>query len=195
MGRTLVTAAGVLVCATCLFAAKEDEQKNQPPPQRPGQPAAQTEMDKAVEEFKIVTRELGLRADSPHKQGQSSGPKASWHGRIFENFRNDFLDAVPHEVKQRGESQSTLRRNQFGFNVAGPVILPRLYDGRRATYFSLSYEGVREDVARSSLHTVPTMAERTGDFSSTVDEAGNLLPIYDSASTRPNLPSRGTSRM
>ncbi len=186
MGRTLPTAAGVLVCATCLFAAIEDEQKTQPLPQRPGQPAAQTEMDKAVEEFKIVTRELGLRADSPHKQGQSSGPKASWHGRVFENFRNDFLDAVPHEVKQRGESQSTLRRNQFGFNVAGPVILPRLYDGRRSTYFSLSYEGVREDVARSSLHTVPTMAERTGDFSSTVDEAGNLLPIYDPASTRPN---------
>jgi hypothetical protein len=183
MGRIMPTAAIVLVCATYLFAGADNEQKAQPaPPQSPAQP----EIDKAVEEFKIVTRELGLREDSPHKQGQATGAKASWHGRLFENFRNDFLDAVPHEVKQRGDSQSTLRRNQFGFNVAGPVILPHLYDGRSATYFSLSYEGVRENVARSSLYTVPTLAERTGNFASTVDQAGNQLPIYDPASTRPN---------
>ena len=177
------TAAIVLVCAAYLFAGTDNEQKAQPaPPQSP----AQSEIDKAVEEFKAVTRELGLREDSPHKQGQSSGAKAAWHGRLFENFRNDFLDAVPHEVKQRGDSQSTLRRNQFGFNVAGPVIIPRVYDGRSATYFSLSYEGVRENVARSSLYTVPTLAERTGDFASTVDEAGNPCQSYDPASTRPN---------
>ncbi|HEX8984154.1 MAG TPA: hypothetical protein VF767_01930, partial [Bryobacteraceae bacterium] len=104
-------------------------------------------MDKAVDTFKTLTRELGIRSDSSRKRGGNGGVKAAWHGRLYENFRNDFLDAIPHEVRQRGEDKSALRRNQFGFNVAGPVIIPRLFDGRRSTFFSLSYEGVRETIA------------------------------------------------
>jgi hypothetical protein len=149
--------------------------------------ARETEVQKAVDEFKIQTRNLGIRPDSPHKaRGPQSGAKAEWHGRVFDNLRNDFLDAIPHEVKQRGSQKSTLRRNQFGFNVAGPVVLPRIYNGQRKTFFSLSYEGVRENVSRSYLRTVPTLAERTGDWSATVDQAGNPLPVYDPNTTRPN---------
>jgi hypothetical protein len=187
MGRPNLAATVALVCATCLPAGAQTEPAGrQTPAHRASQQPGQTEMEKAVEEFKILTRELGLRADSPNKKGQNAGVKAAWHGRVFENFRNDFLDAVPHEVIQRGATKSMLRRNQFGFNVAGPVVLPKLYDGRRTTFFSLSYEGVRENIARSYLRTVPTMAERIGDFSSTVDSAGNPLPIYDPLTTRPN---------
>lgn len=153
--------------------------------QKPKQEQPQTEIQKAVQEFKELTRELGLRPDSPKRRSRgSSGP--SWHGRVFENFRNDFLDAVPHEVTQRGESASMLRRNQFGVNVGGPVVIPWLYNGGRRTYFSFSYEGVREKVSRSSLRTIPTLPERTGDWSETVDAAGKRLPIYDPLSTRPN---------
>ena len=150
------------------------------------QAARQSELQKAVEEFKIQTRELGLRADSPSRKGRNGGGKPEWHGRIFENFRNDFLDAVPHEIRQRGGTRATLRRNQFGFNVSGPVLIPHLYQGGRATYFSLSYEGVRESVSRSFLRTIPTLPERTGDWSETVDQAGNPLPIYDPLTTRLN---------
>lgn len=154
-----------------------------PPARRPTPP---TEMQKALEEFKTQTRELGLRADSPRKQRSSGTAGARWHGRIFENLRNDFLDAVPHQITQRGGTKSLLRRNQFGFNVAGPLVIPRLYQGSRRTYVSFSYEGVREREARSYLQTLPTEPERTGDFSSVVDQAGELLPIYDPATTRPN---------
>ena len=109
-----------------------------------------------------------------------------WHGRLFENFRNDFLDAVPHEIVQRGGKQGLLRRNQFGLNVSGPVVIPHLYNGGRATFFSFSYEAMRETIARTYLRTVPTMPERTGDWSSVVDQAGQLLPIYDPATTAAN---------
>ena len=61
-------------------------------------------------------------------------------------------------------------------------MLPHLLEGRN-TYFSLSYEGVREDIARTSLQTIPTMAQRTGDYSDVVDDAGNVIPIYDPATT------------
>ncbi len=127
------------------------------------------------------------RAWRGRKQAKNgSGPSPSWHGRLFDNFRNDFLDAVPHEIVQRGGTKSLLRRNQFGFNITGPVKIPRLLKARPGTYFSLSYEGVRERISRTSLQTVPTVAERQGDFSQTVDATGNLLPIYDPATTRPN---------
>jgi len=141
-------------------------------------------MNSAIEEFKIQTRNLGLRADSPAKSGHS--PLLDWHGRLFENFRNDALDAIPHEIRQNGGNKDLLRRNQFGFNVAGPVVIPRLINGHGNTYFSLSYEGVRENIDRTYLQTIPTVAQRTGDYSDVVDAAGNVLPIYDPATTSPN---------
>jgi hypothetical protein len=130
---------------------------------------------------------MGMRPDSPEQvQQQQPGPKTVWHGRLYENFRNDLLDAIPHEVTQNGGTKSLLRRNQFGFNVAGPVPFPRGLHVPRNTFFMLSYEGVRERISRASLHTIPTLPERSGDFSQTVDTAGNLLPVYDPRSTAPN---------
>ena len=133
----------------------------------------QTEMDRAVEEFKLQTQNLGLRFDSPARL--SGARKADWHGRVFENFRNDFLDAVPHETRQRGSNKSLLRRNQFGFNIAGPVVVPGFLHGDRNTFFSVSYEGVREHISRTYLRTIPTVPERTGDYSSVVDPAGEIF--------------------
>jgi|YNPBryunderm2012_1023409.scaffolds.fasta_scaffold00102_16 hypothetical protein len=144
-----------------------------------------SEIQKAIEEFKTQTRLLGLRSESARQR--SAPGRARWHGRVFENLRNDALDAIPHEVRQRGGTKSMLRRNQFGFNLAGPVVVPGIYDGARRTYFSVSYEGMRERIQRSYLRTIPTMPERSGDWSETVDQAGNPLPIYDPLSTRLNF--------
>ncbi|MEX2264273.1 MAG: hypothetical protein WD696_20130 [Bryobacteraceae bacterium] len=143
------------------------------------------EMQRAVEEFKTQTRNLGLRSDSPKKRS-NGGPARAWHGRLFENFRNNVLDAIPHEIRQRGGSQNILRRNQFGFNVGGPLVVPRIYDGGQNTWFSVSYEGVRENISRTYLRTIPTTGERSGDFNHVVDQAGQILPIFDPASTRRN---------
>ena len=126
-----------------------------------------------------------MRPDSPPAD-QKSKMKMVWHGRVYENFRNDILDAVPHEVTQNGEKKALLRRNQFGFNVAGPLLIPHLITNPNNTFLMLSYEGVRERISRTSLNTIPTTAERTGDFSQTVDQAGLPLPIYDPATTAPN---------
>ncbi len=147
---------------------------------------AQTELQKAVGEFKAQTRDLGLRPDSPSKQGAAKSAAPQWHGRVYENFRNDFIDAIPHEIAQRGGAKSVLRRNQFGFNVSGPLVIPKLYDGGGKTFFSLTYEGVRDRTARSFLQTLATGPERGGNFSGTVDQAGEPLLIYDPLTTRPN---------
>ncbi|MGB9612373.1 MAG: hypothetical protein ACPL7M_15475, partial [Bryobacteraceae bacterium] len=129
----------------------------------------------------------GLRPDSPRRAARGAGPRWSeYHGRLYHNFRNDILDAVPHEIRQRGGTKNLLRRNQFGFSVSGPVVIPKLYDGSRRTFFSLNYEGVRERIARSSLRTVAIEPERRGDFSLTVDQSGAPLRIYDPATVRAN---------
>ncbi len=147
--------------------------------------SAVPDLRRAAEEFKVQTRNLGLRQDAP-RRARTGARSVQFHGRLFHNFRNDFLDATPHDVRQRGGDKNILRRNQFGFNLSGPLVVPRIYDGSRRTFFSVSYEGVREKIGRSYLRTIPLVAERNGDFGQTVDAAGELLRVYDPASTRPN---------
>ncbi len=143
----------------------------------------------AVRAFRQITADEGLRQG----QGTTAGPvppavgrTSYWHGRLFEYFRNDRLDAVPHEVVQRGGDRNLRRRNQFGFTVSGPVVIPKVYDGRGRTFFTFSYEGTRERVGRSYLLTLPNLPRRLGDFSDLVNKAGKPLTIYDPASTQQN---------
>lgn len=156
-------------------------------PASEAKPAAKSELEKGLDEFRIQTRNMGLRADSPRK-AKDGGAKSSaaFHGRLFENLRNNFFDAVPHEVRQRGGSQGLLRRNQYGFNITGPVVIPRVYNRGKSTYFTVTYEGMREKIGRSYLRTIPTLPERTGDWSQVVDLAGDILPIYDPQTTATN---------
>lgn len=158
----------------------------QPTPKPPA--AKVTELERAIAIFKAESENLGLRGNGSAVVRTSSGKKQKfkWHGRLFENFRNNFLDAIPHEVVQRGGEQGLLRRNQFGFNITGPVIIPKLYNGTRTTFFTFTFEGVREKIGRSYLRTIPTLGERVGDWSGTVDASGVQLPIYDPATTAPN---------
>lgn len=154
--------------------------KPTPAPARRQQPG---ELQKALNEFRI---QMGQAGGGRSRKPKAAGRQNRLAGRVYEYFRNDFLDAAPHEVKQRGGTKSLLRRNQYGFSVSGPVLAPRLYDGRGRTFFSLSFEGTRERIARSALFTVPTDKQRRGDFSDLVDNAGKPILIYDPATTRPN---------
>jgi hypothetical protein len=168
----------LLVCPWVLVAAMNEKSTAAPKPD--------TALERALQEFKTETDAMGIRPGSIRSEAKANARKLAWHGRVFENFRNDVLDAVPHEVTQRGGDKSLLQRNQFGFNVSGPVVIPHVIKPQSNTFFSLSYEGVRERIARTYLRTVPTVSERAGDFSQTVDQAGNGLPIYDQATTRVN---------
>ncbi len=148
------------------------------------QPSAEL-LRRAIESFKVRTGDLGMRSGIVDKAA-AKRPPTRWHGRIFWNLRNDVLDAVPHEVTQTGGNKGILRRNQYGFSLSGPVIIPRLLRASHRTFFTVTFEGVRENQGRSFLETIATLAERTGDFSQTVDTAGALLPIFDPQSTRAN---------
>lgn len=149
------------------------------PAARPQQPS---ELQKALNEFR--TQMTALTGGTG--KAKSVGKQNKLSGRIYENLRNDFFDAVPHEVRQRGGTKSLLRRNQYGFSVSGPVWLPKVFDGRGRTFFSVNFEATRERIAQSLLLTVATDKQRLGDFSDLVDSAGQPVPIYDPLTTRPN---------
>src|SRR5207248_6214473 len=72
----------------------------------------------------------------------------------------------------------------FGGNIGGPVVLPKIYNGKDKTFFFFNYEGGRQASPDQVLDTVPTAAQRTGDFSQTYDRNGRLDVIYDPLTTR-----------
>jgi hypothetical protein len=108
------------------------------------------------------------------------------HGSAFEYLRNSKLDSNNYFANQNGLRLANFQRHQFGGSLGGPVEIPRLYRGRDRTFFFLTFEGIRQDNAQNSQQSVPTDLERRGDFSRSLNSAGQLIAIYDPFSTRPD---------
>ena len=94
----------------------------------------------------------------------SKGGTNQLHGTLFEFDRNDAFDSRS-PIGQ--PTLPTLRQNQFGFVVGGPVILPHLYDGRNKTFFMANYEGTRIRNGFTGFANAPPPTELAGDFSGT----------------------------
>jgi hypothetical protein len=84
------------------------------------------------------------------------------HGTVFEFLRNFDLNATNFFTPGQADG---LKRNQYGFTVGAPLVLPH-YAGRDKTFFFAGYQGtkIRQTPATSSSFS-PTAAERAGDFS------------------------------
>lgn len=115
----------------------------------------------------------------------------SLHGTVFEFLRNSALDANEYFDKRAGLSVPPFKMNQFGFAVGGPVVLPKIYNGHNKTYFFVDYQGTRRIQGTTFITTVPTDAQREGDFSNTYNAAGKLVTIYNPFSTRPDPANPG----
>jgi hypothetical protein len=110
-----------------------------------------------------------------------------FHGTAFEFIRNSDLDANNYFSKMHGTPLPPFRRNQFGGTLTGPVFKDR-------TFFLISTELLREDDFQTLTTTVPTLAQRGGDFSQTLGANGQLIAIYNPFSTRPNPNGSGSIR-
>ena len=86
------------------------------------------------------------------------------HGSIFEFFQDDALDQRGYFDNPALPKQPR-KRNQFGAQFDGPVVIPGLYDGRNRTFFMGAYEGVRAEGLSNPLASVPTALMRQGNFS------------------------------
>src|SRR5678816_2661812 len=99
-----------------------------------------------------------------------------------------FLNRTGADANKDGKADRTaLRYNRYGGTIGGPVILPRFgeggktyWSGKNRSFFFFAYEGLKDVFPEPGNFTVPTLAERQGDFRA-------LLPnivIYDPATAR-----------
>lgn len=82
-----------------------------------------------------------------------------YHGGVFENIRNDKLDANEAFSVARNVPRPSLRFNNFGFNFGGPIIKDKFF-----AFGGVEWKIIRQFTASQS-RTLPTRAERNGDFS------------------------------
>src|SRR3954471_8509437 len=91
--------------------------------------------------------------------------KNGFHGSFFEFLRNSALDARNYfdhpSIAEPGRTPP-FRRNEFGFTNGGPIVLPKIYDGRGGTFYFVQYQGFRQALGTTQVLAVPTAAERAG---------------------------------
>jgi hypothetical protein len=129
----------------------------------------------AVQEFKVVSFSTsaaqghfgGATINVSTKSGQND-----LFGTLHYFSRNDKLSANNFFNNRNGLPRPVLRYHRFGGTVGGPVFLPRfgeggpaLYKGHDRTFFFFAYEGLNDIVPNPRTVTVPTLAQRNGDFS------------------------------
>jgi hypothetical protein len=84
------------------------------------------------------------------------------HGSAYEFFRNQLLDA--RNFFNTTGVRPPVKQNQFGFTLGGPVVLPKIYNGKDRTFLFGDFEGTRIRRALTFNTLVPSAAMRRGDF-------------------------------
>lgn len=87
-----------------------------------------------------------------------------FHGAAYEFVRNSAFDAK-NFFDSAANPIPPFKLNQFGFNLGGPVEIPRLFNGKDRLFFFADYEGKRVRQAQTFLSSVPIAPFRRGDFS------------------------------
>jgi hypothetical protein len=106
------------------------------------------------------------------------------HGGAFEFLRNGHLDANNFFANKLGLGRPLVHRNQFGFNLGGPLWIPGLYRQRNRTFIFGSFEGLRQQTPITAILSVPTVQQRQGDFSQTFNANGSVAVLYNPFTTR-----------
>jgi len=139
----------------------------------------------AIAEFKALTSnysaEFGQGSGGTMTMILRSGTK-DFHGAAWEFLRNDAFDANSYFGNQNGQAKPKLRYNTFGFNIGGPVFIPRLYNkDRNRTFFFYNQEW-RKVVQGSQTTVLPAFpaSYRNGDFS-TLGKVINVPKTTDPA--------------
>jgi carboxypeptidase family protein/TonB-dependent receptor-like protein len=131
----------------------------------------------AMQEFKVITNNYA--AEYGHSTGgvvtmstRSGG--SQFHGSLFESLQNDALNARNFFAT----TKPRVRLNQFGGTFGGPVV-------RGGTFFFGSWERTRQLTSEPIVSTVPTLLNRTGDFSDLRGSGAQPIAIYDPQTGQP----------
>jgi hypothetical protein len=140
----------------------------------------------AITEFTVDTN--GFKAEYGHAGGGvmnfvSKSGSNEYHGTAYEFLRNNKLDANNFFNNRAGINIPIYKQNDFGASAGGPVLIPKVYNGKNKTFFFFSAEMFRNRAGANGFsQTVPTPEMYTGDFSNWVDKNNKQIPIFDPTS-------------
>ncbi len=83
---------------------------------------------------------------------------------FYDRFDTSAWDARPYSITGTQVPKPNFWDERFGGNLGGPLIIPHVYNGADKTYFFVNYQHETQSSAIDNYSTVPTGAERTGDF-------------------------------
>jgi len=137
----------------------------------------------ALQEFKVQSgiypaefgRELG-QVNAATKPGTNE-----FHGALWEFLRNDVLDAKAYDFASATRSatnpppvKAPYRQNQYGFELGGPIWIPKIFNGKNRLFFMSNFEEYNSRQTTPAIITTLPAAMRNGDFSSILP-AGYVL--------------------
>jgi hypothetical protein len=139
----------------------------------------------SIQEFRVERNSFS--AEFGQAQGAvinliTKGGSNDFHGSFFEFYRNDALNATSFFLNRSGQPKAELKYNNFGGNFSGPIIKNRVF-------FFWSEEWRRERRGTVLSAKVPTIAEKSGDFSGAL--TGNLPHIPGSCHDVPDPANPG----
>ena len=103
-----------------------------------------------------------------------------FHGSTDWYNENAATAAVPFFTNAAGQKNPVTLWNQWGVTASGPIFVPKVYNGKDRLFWYFGYEGIRHYLPQAYTLTVPTGAERTGNFSETLKYAnGSGYQLYD----------------
>lgn len=107
--------------------------------------------------------------------GEHGGPTVNRvRGSIYESFGHSALDARPYPLNAESSPRIPSYRQSWGINLGGPLVIPHFFNRRNSTSIFVNYSQTRDRNPFDIYSTVPTPAERNGDFSQTVIPGGVL---------------------
>lgn len=103
---------------------------------------------------------------------------------VYNRYENSVWDAKPYSITDNPVPKPGHYDERFGINVGGPLKIPRIYNGSDKTFFFINYQHETQSHALDTYFTVPTAAERAGNF------CGLGVTLYDPFSnfTGPRVP-------
>ncbi|MCX6604074.1 MAG: TonB-dependent receptor [Acidobacteria bacterium] len=120
----------------------------------------------ALQEFKVQTgvypAEFGRATSQINVLTKSGGNQ--FHGTAFEFLRNEKLDAKNYAFRAARPPKDPFKWNQYGGTLSGPVIIPKVFNGKDKLFFMANYEAFRQRRSTQSLYTVATAAMQGGNF-------------------------------
>jgi hypothetical protein len=136
----------------------------------------------ALQEVRVMTNTFS--ADVGNAQGLVSLTTKSgtneFHGDLNYRLRNEALNANGLYNNSHGIPRSKYRLDEGGGSIGGPIIIPKLYNGRDKLFFFVSYLRLTHATPDTYLGKVPSLLERQGDFSQTMipDVNGNPVAVH-----------------